>query len=90
MKMDSLGSWFDGLATSGRDPVRPEALEGRTVYLQSSPSAALRINSAKQSEPPEIALSLTLLAMTFQTRSARLEGSQIDQPHVHGPTGDIK
>ncbi len=34
---------------SSRDPVRPEALEGRTGYLQSSPSAGLRINSAKQS-----------------------------------------
>ncbi|MCH9008193.1 hypothetical protein IIA29_09340 [candidate division KSB1 bacterium] len=40
MKMDSLGSWFDGLTTSGRDPVRPEALEGRTGYLKSrNPSA---------------------------------------------------
>ena len=57
MKMDYLGSWFDRLTTSGWDPVRPEVLEGRTGYFQSS--------EAKQSEPPETALPLTLLAMTF-------------------------
>ena len=39
----------EGLTTSGWGPVRLEALEGRTGYIQSIPSAALRINSAKQS-----------------------------------------
>ena len=31
-----LGSWFDRLTTSGWDPVRPELVEGRTGYFQSS------------------------------------------------------
>jgi len=31
----------EGLTTSGRDPVRPEALEGRTGYLQSSAAEGL-------------------------------------------------
>jgi len=61
MKIASLGSWFDRLTTSGWDAVRPEALEGRTGYLQSS--------EAKQSSQLEIASSLTLLAMTFHTLS---------------------
>ena len=55
IKRVSLGSWFESLTTSGQEPVRPEALEGRTGYLQSSPSATLRTNYAKQSEAPEIA-----------------------------------
>ncbi len=42
MKMDPLGSWFESLTTSGWDPVRPEALEGRTGYLQSSNAEGLR------------------------------------------------
>ena len=56
-----LGSWFDGLTTSGRDTVRPEALEGRTGYLRSS--------EGKRFEPPEIASSLTLLTITSHTPS---------------------
>ena len=42
MKMDSLGSWFDRLTTSGWDPVRPEAVEGRTGYFQGS-EAGIRV-----------------------------------------------
>ncbi len=41
LKWVALGSWFDKLTTSGRDPVRPEALEGRTGYFQSSRAEGL-------------------------------------------------
>jgi len=47
IKRVSLGSWFENLRRNGLLTVPPEALEGRTGCLQSSPSAALRINSAK-------------------------------------------
>ena len=35
-KWGDIGSWFDRLTTSGWDPVRPEALEGRTGYFLGS------------------------------------------------------
>ena len=50
MKMRSIGSWFDRLTTSGRDPVRPEALEGRTGYSQSSYAEGLFRNDTGRFE----------------------------------------